>query len=183
MAKTNSFFENATRVPLIFSVPGFKNSSEIAKTPVELIDIYPTLMELTKIETPKHVVGKKFSPNSENKSNSVRKSALTKWRNGYSIKTKKKFRFTQWGKDGELGYELYDHTSDKEELINLAKDSSYNDILKSLKSEIENRITEANLKPTGLGKQILGVKPTNLGPNITYGDEYDVYGKRIYMKE
>ena len=177
-----TLFENATRVPLIFSVPGFKNSSEIAKNPVELIDIYPTLMELTKIETPKHVVGKSLVPILENKSNSVRKSALTKWRNGYSIKTKK-FRFTQWGKDGELGYELYDHSSDKEELINLAKDSSYNDILKSLKSEIENRITEANLKPTGLGKQILGVKPTNLGPNITYGDEYDVYGKRIYMKE
>jgi len=177
-----TLFENATRVPLIFAGPGIKNGSEIAKAPVELLDIYPTLMELTKIETPRHVVGKSLVQILENKSKSVRKSALTKWKNGYSIKTKK-FRFTQWGENGELGYELYDHTSDKQELINLAGDSNYSSTMISLKNEIDIRIAEAKLKPKGLGRQITGVKPTNLGPNMTYGDEYDIYGKRIYLKE
>ena len=177
-----TLFENATRVPLIFAGPGIKNGSEIAKAPVELLDIYPTLMELTKIETPRHVVGKSLVQILENKSKSVRKSALTKWKNGYSIKTEK-FRFTQWGKDGELGYELYDHTSDTQELINLAGDSNYSSTMISLKNEIDGRIAEAKLKPKGLGRQITGVKPTNLGPNMTYGDEYDIFGKRIYLKE
>ena len=139
-------------------------------------------MELTKIETPRHVVGKSLVQILENKSKSVRKSALTKWENGYSIKTEK-FRFIQWGKDGELGYELYDHTSDMQELINLAGDSNYSSTMISLKNEIDGRIAEANLKPEGLGRQITGVKPTNLGPNMTYGDEYDIFGKRIYLKE
>ena len=53
----------------------------------------------------------------------------------------------------------------------------------SLKNEIDRRIAEAKLKPKGLGRQITDVKPTNLGPNITYGDEYDIFGKRIYLKE
>ena len=48
----------------------------------------------------------------------VRKSSLTRWRNGYSIKTNR-YRLTQWGSNGELGYELYDNKSDKNELINL----------------------------------------------------------------
>ena len=116
-----TLFDNSTRVPLIFSGPGIENNVRIENSPVELIDIYPTLMDLTGIESPDHVVGKSLKPIFENKNVKIRNSALTKWRNGYSIKTEN-HRLTKWGENGDLGYELYDHSVDKDELINLAND-------------------------------------------------------------
>ena len=53
------------------------------------------------------------------------------------IKTKR-YRLTKWGINGELGYELYDHDHDKNELINLADNKDYNDVLDSLKIVIES---------------------------------------------
>ena len=56
-----TLFENSTRIPLIISTPNSLNKGKKTRSPVELIDIYPTLMDLTEIKTPKHVVG--TSPN------------------------------------------------------------------------------------------------------------------------
>ena len=108
-----TLFENATRIPLIISTPNSEIKGLISNSPVELIDLYPTLMDLTNINTAKHVVGKSLEPLMKNVNNSVRGSAITRWRNGYSIKTNR-YRLTKWGSNGELGYELYDHKNDKE---------------------------------------------------------------------
>ena len=42
-----TLFENATRIPLIISTPNLENNGAKSNSPVELIDIYPTLMDLT----------------------------------------------------------------------------------------------------------------------------------------
>ena len=55
-----------------------------------------TLMDLTDIKAPNHVVGKSLKPIINNLNAKVRKSSLTRWRNGYSIKTNR-YRLTQWG--------------------------------------------------------------------------------------
>ena len=60
MAKADSF-ENSTRVPLIISGPGINKNQKIMDAPVELVDIYPTLMELVGMETPEFVSGKSFA--------------------------------------------------------------------------------------------------------------------------
>jgi iduronate 2-sulfatase len=39
---------------------------------------------------------------------------------GYSIRTER-WRYTEWGTNGEHGRELYDHTSDPHEYTNLAQ--------------------------------------------------------------
>ena len=177
-----TLFENATRIPLIISAPNSENKGVISISPVELIDLYPTLMDLTDINTPQHVVGKSLKPLMKNVNASIRGSALTKWRNGYSIKTKR-YRLTKWGSNGELGYELYDHANDKNELINLATNQDYNEVMDSLKLVIEQRITEASHKPEGLGRQFENAKPIPKAGNITFGDIHDANGKRTYLKK
>ena len=174
-----TLFENSTRIPLIFSVPGLKSGLR-TNSPVEMIDIYPTLMELTGIETPDHVVGKSLTPILKNVSSSVRKSALTRWKNGYSIKTDR-YRLTKWGEDGELGYELYDHQYDNEEMVNQSKNPNYLKVLDSLKLEIDLRIKGANAIPKGIGRQF-EQESYKKAPNITPGDLYDKNGKRTYFK-
>ena len=177
----NTLFENSTRVPLIISVPNFKNEGSTSNSPVELIDVYPTLMDLTNINTPEHVVGKSLLPLINNNNASVRESALTRWRKGYSIKTKR-YRLTKWGINGELGYELYDHDHDKNELINLADNQDYNDVLDSLKLVIEKRIIEASIKPKGLGRQFENARPMFKAKNITFGDMHDLNGEITHLK-
>ena len=173
-----TLFENSTRVPLIFSGPGIEFYNTKTASPVELLDIYPTLMDLTDIEVPDHVVGKSLTPIFSNTSKKVRRGALTKWKDGYSLKTEK-YRITKWGIDGELGYELYDHLIDKNELTNLALDPNYKEILYDLIPKLNNRIKNASKKPNGVGRQIEGVKPMNKPQGITYGDLYNKNGKRI----
>lgn len=180
-----TLFENATRIPLIISMPHTENKAGMAKrsmSPVELIDLYPTLMELTHIETPRHVVGKSLQAVMHNENALVRGSALTRWRNGYSIKTRR-YRLTRWGQNGTLGYELYDHKTDKEELINLASNKNYSGLMDSLKIVLEQRVSQASLKPDGLGRQFENAKAVPKAKNITFGDLYDTQGKRIYSKE
>ena len=177
----NTLFENATRIPLIISAPNSENKGEMSMSPVELIDLYPTLMDLTNINTPQHVVGKSLEPLMKNVNASVRGSALTRWRKGYSIKTKR-YRLTKWGSNGELGYELYDHKNDKNELINLASNQDYNEVMDSLKLVIEQRIADASIKPEGLGRQLENAKPMYKAKNITFGDIHDTNSEIMYFK-
>ena len=137
-------------------------------------------MDLTGIESPDHVVGKSLKPVFENRNIKIRNSALTRWRNGYSIKTEN-FRITKWGNNGELGYELYDHSNDKEELNNLVNDPNYSKLLDSMKIEIDLRIANAKLKPNGVGRQF-EQKSFRKARNLTPGDLYNKNGKRIYFK-
>jgi len=177
-----TLFENATRVPLIFSVPWDKTTIKRTNSPVELIDIYPTIMDLLDITIPKHVVGKSLKPLMLNNTSNIRNSALTKWQNGYSIKTEQ-YRITKWGENGELGYELYNHLEDHKELNNLANDTSKFIILDSLKKIIDDRINEVNTVPDGIGRQFINAKALNKAPNLTYGDLHNEKGKRTYFKE
>ena len=139
-------------------------------------------MDLTNINIPEHVVGKSLQPIMKNINASVRESALTRWRKGYSIKTKR-YRLTKWGSNGELGYELYDHKNDKNELINLASNKDYSEVMDSLKVAIEQRIADASIKPKGLGRQFENAKPMFKAKNITFGDTHNLNGEINYFKK
>ncbi len=180
-----TLFENATRIPLIISMPRIESTAIAPKrtmSPVELIDLYPTLMELTDITIPEHVVGKSLQAVMKDENALVRGSALTRWRNGYSIKTRR-YRLTAWGEKGALGYELYDHQNDNSELINLTSNENYSELMDSLKIVLEQRISQASIKPDGLGRQIENAKAMQKAKNITFGDLHDKQGKRTYLKE
>ena len=161
-----TLFEDGTRVPLIIAGPGIKNNKEIINNPVELVDLYPTIMDLVQMQTPKFVSGKSIVPLLENSENIVRESALTELQvntgngiaQGYSIKTKR-YRLSQWEHKGVKAYELYDHFSDTSELTNLAEYSDYQKIRDSLVKILDNRILNAKKVPLGLGRQINNAKP------------------------
>lgn len=180
-----TLYDKATRVPLIFSGPGIKNGKK-SNSPVELIDIYPTLMDLTEIKSPKHIVGKSLVPIFNDVNHKIRNSALTRWIStrfnnveGYAIKTEN-YRFVKWGENGEYGYELYNHEFDSDEMNNLINNPKYAKIIDSLKIEISLRIKNARKKPNGLGRQL----EEKAFKRYTYtpGDLYDENGKRVYLK-
>jgi iduronate 2-sulfatase len=54
-------YEIATRVPLIVWTPNMQARGQHSKALVELVDIYPTLCELTNLPVPEHLAGESFA--------------------------------------------------------------------------------------------------------------------------
>jgi len=116
--KKMSLFEEAARVPLIIAAPGRVRAGSVAHTPVELIDLFPTLAELCGVDCPDNVQGQSLSPILADPSVSGQGWALTQVTRG--PKTEKTFgaslrtprwRCTEWDQ-GRQGRELYDHEND-----------------------------------------------------------------------
>ncbi len=144
-----TLFQNATHVPLIISFPGMKTAGRVAAGPVEMVDFYPTLVELAGFQRPRHVAGTSLVPVLRQPDTSVRKAALTQLGDGYSIRTKR-YRYTEWGEQGRLGKELYDHQRDRVEMVNLAGKPETAKIEAELASELHARVEQAVSKPPGV---------------------------------
>ena len=117
-------------------------------TPTNLIDIFPTLCELSGIETPANLDGKSLVPILRDSSKKVQDYAASiyshdkRW--GITIRTER-YRYTAWYKGwknksskGNMylknpeHVELYDYDKDAEEKANLAKNPEYAGILKKM---------------------------------------------------
>lgn len=161
-----TLFDDATRVPLIMAGPGVLKNKKIEKAPVELVDLYPTIMDLVDMKTPTFVSGKSLAPMLKNIHHKVRKSALTELQvntksgvaQGYSIKTNR-YRLSRWKHQGTYRYELYDHYTDTSELNNIANQIDYLEVKDSLIKILDDRVVEAKQVPVGLGRQIKNATP------------------------
>ena len=121
--------------PLIISVPGFKKNIKTDGI-TELLDIYPTLCELTGIDPPKHLEGKSLVPLMKNPNKLGKKAAFSKWRNGTSVTTTE-FSFTKWDNNQKM---LFDLKKDPQENENIAENPIYMEKVEELSELIENRI-------------------------------------------
>jgi iduronate 2-sulfatase len=92
-------FECDNRVPLIIRHPKIAAAKGKSNSLVELVDLYPTLCELTGLDRPKHLQGKSLVPVLKNPSAEHRDSAYSSYphgsRVGHSIRTAQ-YRYTEW---------------------------------------------------------------------------------------
>ena len=148
-------FEEATRVPFIVSVPWMKNQhGKATKHITELIDLYPTLAELSGLKVPHSLQGSSMLPLLKNpKSDGWKKElAFTISRNGgESIRTPH-WRFTQWDY-GKGGMELYDLRKDPGEFTNLAQKSENAGQLEKMKRQLEATRREAGYSADKFAKE------------------------------
>ena len=146
-------FEESTRVPFIVSVPWMnKQHGKATKHITELLDLYPTLAELSGLKAPKNLHGASLVPLLKNPSTDewTKELAFTISRNGgESIRTHN-WRFTHWG-FGSGGMELYDLRKDPGEFTNLANDPKYKKQLKKLKVQLESKRKEAGYSAKRFG--------------------------------
>jgi uncharacterized sulfatase len=119
----NTLFERSCRTPLIVRVPGAKGNGKAASALTEFIDLYPTLADLCDLkDVPKQLEGASIRTLLDDPSRKHKEAALTVIKRGAvmgrSVRTVK-YRYTEWD-DGKKGAELYDHTADPGEWVNLA---------------------------------------------------------------
>jgi len=143
-----TLFENATRVPLIMAGPGIALGHE-ASSIAEMVDLYPTLADLASIAAPKFTSGISLKDGLADPAKTPRKSALTQYENGYSIRTHR-YRYTEWGEQGSDGKELYDHQHDPAELHNLAAHKDQRQTVARLAELLHQRVNEAQKPPLGI---------------------------------
>jgi len=144
-----TLFENATHVPLVMAGPGITAKGKASNSPAEMVDFYPTLAELAGIKPPEHISGISLVPVLKDPAATPRKSAFTQYGTGYSIRDQR-YRYTEWGDKGTEGAELYDHESDPAEMNNLAANPEYKAKVKELSTQLQARITKANVPPKGV---------------------------------
>jgi arylsulfatase A-like enzyme len=139
----HSNFEVALQVPLIISdssLPRAAHTNSIA----ELVDIYPTLCELTAGESPTHLQGSSLVSALEAPGTIFKDVALARWQKGETLIVDQLF-YTEWQrKDKVVSKMLYNHETDPNETNNLANDPAYLSTVKALSQQLEQFKTTFN---------------------------------------
>jgi arylsulfatase A-like enzyme len=131
----NSLWKPSTRVPLILAGPGV-NARGRCSQPAELLDIYPTLVDLCGFPVKPELEGHSLKPQLKNvKAKRLWPAITTHNQNNHSIVTDQ-WRFIQYA-DGSQ--ELYDDLKDPDEWKNLAADPKYKKVIGELKKWLPNK--------------------------------------------
>ncbi|MGH8019400.1 MAG: sulfatase [Opitutaceae bacterium] len=143
-----ALWEEPTRSPLIWVVPGLTKPRGVSTRAVDLMSIYPTLTSLVGLPTPKHVEGENIRALLANPGATWNRPAITTWgRNNHTVRSND-WRYIRYADGSE---ELYDAKADPCEWRNLASDPAF----------AETKAELAKFMPNKNGPNL----PTKHGPN------------------
>ena len=135
-----ALWEEATRAPLIWSVPNLTPTGSTCERPVDFMHIYPTLCDLCGLPPPQHLQGRSIRSLLKDPKSEWSQPAITthEFKN-HAVRTER-WRFIRYANGDE---ELYDHDSDPHEWKNLASDAKF----ASVKSELAKLLPTENALP------------------------------------
>lgn len=128
-------FEMACRTPLMISVPNMQTAGRRCARLVELVDLYPTLVELCGLRLPDGLEGTSMVPLLRDPKRPWKKAAFSVVRRGRTLGTSvrtERYRFNQYGSTEQE--ELYDHANDPDEFTNRIKDPAYAQALAEMRA-------------------------------------------------
>ena len=144
----NTLWEESTRVPLIFAGPGVSQGAN-CREPVELLDIYPTLLELCEFPAKQTLEGHSLAPQLVDSNQKRDFPAITTHNHDNHSVRSVRYRYIQYADGSE---EFYDLQSDPNEWVNLAGRNE----LGSLMDRHRKFLPEENRPPApGSAKRIL----------------------------
>jgi arylsulfatase A-like enzyme len=146
--RKTGLWEEAARMPYLWAGPGLPRGVRL-DTPVDLMSLYPTLLDLLNLPRPAHVEGVSLA-------GLLRGSepvgelppALTTWHvNNHSVRSAR-WRYLRWANGNE---ELYDHDADPYEWYNLLHSSHAARAggidLKAIRTELSGHFPRINRLP------------------------------------
>lgn len=140
-----TLFEQSARTPLLIAAPQMQRG-EATKGIVELLDLYPTLAELSDLTAPAGLEGRSLVPLLKNPKAAWPHAAYTMVYHevggekveGKSVRNDR-WRYTEWD-GGRKGVELYDHNADPREFTNLANDVRYAKTVQTMKHLLQQQV-------------------------------------------
>ena len=150
-------FDESIRVPLIVRLPDGTGAGTVSEGIVELVDLYPTLIELAALPQPTHALeGASFVPLLKEPEQEWKSAAFSQSRrmigsgstnnpamneegyDGRTIRTAR-YRYTEWTPlepERDTLAELYDLEQDPMEYNNLINNSAYTDLAEELSGRL-----------------------------------------------
>ena len=130
-------FEETLRSALIVAGPGVASPGRASDRVVELVDVFPTLLDLAGLPKIDGLDGTSLRPLLDDPARSVKERAVSAAQRfadtlGRSVRTDR-WRYTEWP-DGSR--ELYDHAQDPGEFRNLAFDSASAETVRELRAAL-----------------------------------------------
>lgn len=136
----SNLHEEVIRVPLIIAAPGMKAGRSRSIT--ELVDLYPTLVDLAGFKIPSSVQGKSLTPILRDSKATVKEHALA-FNRGHSLRSDR-WAYMRYSDKSE---ELYDMDQDPEQFTNLASNPASASVIKEMRQALTLK-----LKSIGKGK-------------------------------
>ena len=133
-------FETSTRTMLVIDVPNFQ--SGLTESIVELVDIYPTLVELCQLDSPNHSLdGQSILPVLNDPEFEIKDYAISKYKNGISL-IEKNFSYTEWLNPNKEVYSkmFFDKITDPKENINQVDNPYYKEKISKMKKKLKNSL-------------------------------------------
>jgi arylsulfatase A-like enzyme len=111
-----TLWEESTRVPLIIIAPGVTKAGGRCDRPVNLVDVYPTLVELCNLPKRDDLDGVSLLPLLKDPAAKWDRASVTTWgQNNHGVRSQH-YRYIRYHNGDE---ELYDHRVDPDEFKNL----------------------------------------------------------------
>ncbi len=136
-------WERSTRVPLMI-VPASRKTDAFATgatthQPVSLIDIYPTLAELSGLAPPATLDGESLVPLLRDPARATGRAVVTMFNPGNGSLRTDRWRYIRYADGSE---ELYDHASDPHEWTNLAGSAQHAGPLETLRGRMQPHVAK-----------------------------------------
>ncbi|WP_421897651.1 sulfatase [Marinoscillum sp.] len=144
-----ALWEQTSQVLLMLSVPGMTENGGMRNQPVNLLDIYPTLVELCGLEKPKQTLdGESLVSMTQDPQFKREEPSITYYKHGsISVRTTD-YRYIRYYDGTE---ELYDEVNDPLELKNLAYEEPYQEVIDAISRWIPSKVAPTVTK-IGAGK-------------------------------
>lgn len=129
-------WEESARVPFFINVPGVTRPNTKCNGVVNLIDMYPTLLDLCGLPPNPENDGRSFAKLLAKPSMEWNHPTLTTYQYKNHSITDGRYRYTWYGGRADGAEELYDHDTDPLEHANLASNPNYKDVIARLRKHL-----------------------------------------------
>ncbi|MCK5694067.1 MAG: sulfatase-like hydrolase/transferase, partial [Bacteroidales bacterium] len=134
-----ALWEKSTRTPFIIAAPGTTEPGVVCETPVNLLDLYPTLIGLCGLKERPELEGNNLVPLLRDPEAKWDQPVLMTYGKGNHAVRSKRWRYIRYSDGSE---ELYDHDLDPDEWHNLAKKPESRQTIEELRIWLPDRNAE-----------------------------------------
>jgi len=140
-----TLWEDVTRIPFVIKAPGMKANGRLCHQPVDMLNVYPTLISLCGLPQKSDLDGHDMSVLLKNPEAEWQWPAITEYMPGQVAVRTRDWRYIRYQKGGE---ELYDRKKDPNEWHNLAKNPEYSTILEQHRKQATQKFAKTVVERT-----------------------------------
>ncbi len=144
-----SLHEESVQVPMIIKAPGIQPGR--TQSFAELLDLYPTLVNMAGGRIPSNIQGKSLLPILKDKEHQIRDMAFSVSQDGktFLVRTDR-WAYIQYDEDAKSGRELFDMYQDPKQYTNLADLPEYQAVVQEMQAKLREKLAAVRTNDLGI---------------------------------